>query len=253
MKTRFLLLATLILINYTPPLNAQSLKRSYDERLFISFKSGEMKDWVAVIDELEADYRRTKNSETLYEITHAQYGYIGFLIGSKNIKFARQYLVEAEKNIEILINEQPKNASSKALKGALLAYQISMSPYKAPFIGPKSMAIIDESLKLDSNSVQALIERGNAAHYAPSLFGGDPIEAVKYYSKALSILEKQNGKLPPNTWIYLNTYTQLALAFEKAKQYRNAKQTYNHILTIAPDFKWVANELYPQFKKRHST
>lgn len=145
----------------------------------------------------------------------------------------------------MLLNSHPRNANALAIKGALVAYHISLSPLKAPFLGPRSVALIDESISIDPNAVQALIEKGNAAHYAPSMFGGDPVVAVKYYSKAIAALEKQNSN--QQTWLFLSTQAQLALAFEKAKQIDNAKKTYLNILKIAPDFKWVRDELYPKF------
>ena len=214
-----------------------------------SFKSGDMSDWVKVIEELQVDYKRSKSISSLFELVHAQYGYIGYLLGIKNTKKARQVLSEAEGNIEQLLKVNLRNADALALKGALVAYHISLSPIRAPFLGPRSMGLIDESLSINPNSPQALIEKGNAAHYAPSMFGGDPVVAVKYYTKAIAALEKQNSN--QQTWLFLNTKAQLALAFEKAKQFDNANKTYLEILRIAPDLKWVRDELYPLFQKRY--
>lgn len=222
---------------------------NHQQRLLQSFKSGDMSDWVKVIEELQVHYNRSKNNTSLFELAHAQYGYIGYLLGIKDTKKARQVLSEAEDNIEQLLKVNPRNADALALKGALVAYHISLSPIRAPFLGPRSMGLIDESLSINPNSPQALIEKGNAAHYAPSMFGGDPVVAVKYYSKAIAALEKQNSN--QQTWLFLNTQAQLALAFEKAKQFDNANRTYLEILRIAPDLKWVRDELYPNFLKNN--
>lgn len=224
----------------------------YDTLLYESYKSGNMEVWVDVIESLQKDYGINNDNATLLSLIQAQYGYIGYLIGIKDNKKARQYLGQAERYADNFIVKQPNNADALALRAALMAYQIGLSPYKAPFIGPKSMTAINQSLELNPNSPQALLEKANSAHYAPSMFGGNPVEAVKYYTKCIAALEQQNGGVEPKIWIYLNAYAQLALAQEKARQIENAKRTYLHILKIAPDFKWVANELYPQFKKRNN-
>lgn len=138
-----------------------------------------------------------------------------------------------------------------ALSAALMAYQIAISPYKAPFIGPKSVSVIEASLSLDPNSIQAILEKAHSAHYAPSMSGGNPVEAIIYYKKAIALMEKRNGGGVPQQWLYLHSYAQLALAQEKAERIENAKSTYLHILKIAPEFKWVKDELFPLFLKRY--
>lgn len=247
----FLLILLLTYFSQIEVLSANS-NNSHHSQLYQSFKSGDMDTWFKVMEGLKNQYNKKPNNQLLWEILQAQYGYIGYLIGIKETRKARQMLSDAEKNIEVLINSNPKNADAIALKGSFLAYHISLSLYKAPILGPRSMGLIDEALKLQPNSIQALIEKGNASHYAPSMFGGNPAEAVKYYISAISLFERNNGGSPPENWLYLNTLAQLALAYEKAKQIENARSTFRRILFIAPDFKWVKNELYPQFQKRNS-
>jgi tetratricopeptide (TPR) repeat protein len=92
-----------------------------------------------------------------------------------------------------------------------------------------------------------LIEKGNSKHYAPSFVGGDPKEAIVFYHRAITNL---NGSNQTRSWWYLNTLTQIALAAEKAKDYKLASKTYKEILSIEPNFKWVKDELYPRFLKK---
>ena len=226
---------------------------SYDFRLYQSYKTGDMAQWVKVIDELSQLYKKEPSRQLLFDITEAQYGYIGYLIGIKNSSEARKYLKIAERNVEKILSQNSNNHDALAIKGSLYAYHIALSPYKAPFLGPQSMNLIDEAYKTGSNSPQVLIEKGNAAHYAPSLFGGDPKKATEYYQKAANLLEKSNNGISPKTWVYLNTLAQLALAFEKSNEPANAEQTYRQILKIAPDFKWVKEELYPKFLKKNNS
>lgn len=252
MKLVYSTLITMVFLAFSSPLKAGETGFAYQERLYQIYQSGEMTQWVEVLDAMKLEYQSTPNVDLLYVITLTQYGYIGYLLGIKDNRTARRYLADAEENVERLALRRPNNANVLALKGALMAYQIAISPYKAPFIGPRSMAIIDESIEINPNAPQALLEKANSAHYAPSMFGGDPNLAVRYYAKAIVAFESTNGGVAPRSWIYLNAYAQMALAFEKAKQHQNAKRTYLHILTIAPDFKWVRDELYPKFIKKNN-
>lgn len=225
---------------------------TFNATLYQSFKTGNMSVWLLVLKELELDYKQKPSSDKLFKIVEVQYGYIGYLLGIENTKQAREFLSKADENIDRIIELQPKNADAVAYKSALTAYHISLSPYKAPFLGPRSMRLIDQALAINPESVQANIEKGNALHYAPSMFGGNPSDAVNYYSKAIGLFEKLNQGNPPNSWLYLNTLVQLALAYEKANQIEKARSVYRRILSQSNDFKWVKDELYPKFQRKHS-
>lgn len=53
-----------------------------------------------------------------------------------------------------------------------------------------------------------------------------------------------------NDWNYLSLLTQIAQGFEATKDFKNAENYYKKILSIAPNFGWVKNELYPKFIKK---
>lgn len=255
-RLRFFFGIILLLIAYT--LSARNLVdqsgdiSSFDCRLYSSFQSGEMREWEKVMTEMKGIYSRKPSVDLLFTLTQTQYGYIGYLIGSKKSKEARILIAVAEKNIDTMLKHKPDWADAIALKAALVAYNISLSPYKAPILGPRSMNLIGEALTISKNSLQANIEKGNAFHYAPSMFGGDPVEATTFYTKAIALMEKQQAEKQICSWLYLNTLTQLALAYEKSNQTQMADATYRRILFIAPNFKWVREQLYPNFKRKHS-
>ncbi len=221
----------------------------YDDRLYNCFISSDMLEWQRVIVDLEKEYEATKSIKTEFQLLHAQYGFIGFLLGSKRTSLGEEYIAKADKHIASLLKSNPKWVEVMALEAAIIAFKISLRPYKAPFLGPRSMSLIDDALKLEPNNVYALIEKGNSKHYAPSYVGGSPTEAIVQYQKAITSIKSSNTT---KTWWYLNTLTQLALAAEKAKNYTLASKTYKEILSIEPNFKWVKDELYPKFLKKNA-
>jgi len=43
------------------------------------------------------------------------------------------------------------------------------------------------------------------------------------------------------------------MAYEKTDQIQAAGRVYEKVLKMEPSFKWVSEEVYPQFRKKHST
>lgn len=216
---------------------------NFDTRLANSYRTGQLNEWQGVIGDLTKLYTQTNDLGILFKIAQTQYGYIGFLIGTGKTSEARRYLKMAENNVENILAKRPNCHDALAIQSSLYAFHIALSPYKAPVFGPRSLMIIDEAYKINNASPQVLIEKGNVAHYAPALFGGNLLKAIDYYTLAIEKL--QTGGQP--TWILLNTLVQRAMVYDKAGMKTEAKNAYRQILTLAPDFKWVRDELYPQF------
>ena len=224
---------------------------THKQRLYQCYLTGNMADWLVVMDELSTEYNRTKSVETLFSLTHAQYGYIGYLLGVDDEDRAEKLVAKALSNASVLLDKNPKWVEVLAIKGALIAYKIAMSPYKAPFLGPESVSIIDKALSLDSTNPYALTEKANSKLYAPVLFGGNPKEAVLLYQKAIASIERTLNGSKEYEWWHLNVMAQLAIAAEKSSQTELARSSYRKILQVAPNFKWVRDELYPKFTKKN--
>ena len=106
---------------------------------------------------------------------------------------ARAYVNKADVYLEKLLKDYPRNAQLHSLSGAFYGYKIALAFYKAPFYGPKSMSHIDKSIELDPTDPSGYIEKGNSLQYRPAAFGGDKLEALAYYKKALKLMESHNN------------------------------------------------------------
>jgi tetratricopeptide (TPR) repeat protein len=246
---QFFLRKTILLFALTSlvTISLNSHAYNFDDKLYHCYISSDMVEWQKVIVDLEKELDVTKSSDIEFQLLHAQYGFIGFLLGSKRTSMAEEYIPKADLHIASLLKTNPDWAEVIALEAAIIAYKISISPYKVVFLGPRSIRLLDNALELAPTNVYVLIEKGNYKHYAPSFVGGNPKEAIIFYQKAISNLNASNQT---RTWWYLNTLTQIALAAEKAKDYKLASKTYREILALEPNFKWVKDYLYPQLLKK---
>jgi tetratricopeptide (TPR) repeat protein len=89
---------------------------------------------------------------------------------------------------------------------------------------------------------------GSSKLYTPTTFGGDPNEAIEYFTKSIDLYEQQNDTI--SNWLYLDTHAFLGMAYEKVGKTKEAITTYEKALVIEPNYKWVASNLLPSAKKK---
>lgn len=220
------------------------------ERLYVCFTAGNMDEWARVVADLEQEFNVSKSTRVEFELLHAQYGLIGFLLSKQDELEAERYIAGAEDHIEHLLQVNPEYVEAISIKAAILAYKIAINPLKAFYLGPKSRGLIDRAMRIEPSNPFALIESGNFEHYAPLILGGSTAKAVKFYQMAIDRLLHLNGGEAPKTWWYLNALTQLALAAEKAHNYPLATKTFEDILALEPNYQWIRDDVYPKYLKK---
>ena len=222
---------------------------SISDQIYKAYATGNMTKWYHAMKSYEKSVD-TSILEKRLELINYYYGYTGWLVSVDKDDLAREYIGRSELILDEILENNARNATVLAYKAAFIAYEIAMSNYKAIYLGIKSSRYIEQALEIESNNIQALIERGNELYYSPSAFGGDKKQSIGYYRKAIKCMEDQH--LDYKNWMYLNVMTSLGLAYEATDQIQNAKLCYEKILQVEPDFMWVGDELYPDMLKRHN-
>ncbi|MBN1131571.1 MAG: hypothetical protein JXR52_08280 [Bacteroidales bacterium] len=218
--------------------------------IYQAYISSDMDRWASAIRSMEREWERSGDHLLLYDLTEAQYGYIAWCISVKKRAEAEQYLRKAEANIETLLAHDPDLSKVYALKGALYGFRVGLEPLKAPFYGRKSVDWNGRAIELDPQDPQGWMERANIEFYKPAVFGGSKQRAVPLYEKAVGLYEA-NRASTEKSWIYLNCLSALANAYAETGSIRKADSLYRRILGIEPDFKWIKEEVYPEFRKNH--
>jgi len=189
MKFNALLFAILII----PVLAATAQKKDlayYQCAFFESYRAGNMAPWPGLIDEMA----KVKSADIVWqtEMVKAMYGLVGYEFGLHDKEVARKYVNKADVYLDNLLEKYPDNAQLHSLAGAFYGYKIALAFYKAPFLGPKSMYHVDKAIELNPAEPMGYIEKGNSLQYRPAIFGGDKIEALKFYRKALALIESKD-------------------------------------------------------------
>jgi hypothetical protein len=229
-------------------LPAKGVSGNYKELIYQAYISGNMGLWKQTIDEMQE--QKNKPDAFILELLNYQYGYIPWCISQKKDNEAQAYIQASLENIRILQKHQYKLSYVNAYLAAIYGFRIGLHPYKAPFLGSKSLKAAKLSMKQDSTNPYGYLQKGNAFYHMPALFGGSKTKAIQYYLHAQYLMEQDRQNLKHN-WNYLSLLTSLAQAYEKTSQYDKAYQYYKLILKIEPRFMWVNNELLPEFLNKH--
>ncbi|MBB6276455.1 tetratricopeptide repeat protein [Porphyromonas circumdentaria] len=219
----------------------------HKELIYQAYISGNMDAWYAVLNSMNAKANKTFGEEL--ELLNYEYGYIGWCMSKKKKKMAREYIDRFDARLERLQREGKSLAVLSAYKSASYGFQIGLNRAKAPFLGQKSIAAAERSVKLDPKNWLGFVQLGNIDFYKPAIFGGSKKDALTAYLKAEKVFV--NSGLEKD-WNLLSLWAQIALTYEALEDTKRAEAYYLKILKAEPNFKWVRDELYVNFKKNNN-
>jgi len=209
--------------------------------------------WQQGIEELQKAYALQGEAgiRELYELTLAQYGWIGYCFsGNATCDDLDERIDAADDQSDDLLDLKPYWAPAHALRGSVLAMKINQVPAKAIYLGPKSSGHLNKAVELDAEDPVGWVEMGNMRYHAPAFVGGDKAEAVKCYKKAVSLFDTNPGRKRHN-WLYIHALVWLGQAYEATGQYPEALATYERVVREAPAFRWVQDQLIPGVKTKN--
>jgi glycosyltransferase involved in cell wall biosynthesis/tetratricopeptide (TPR) repeat protein len=226
----------------------REMRERYQNQIYEAYVLNRMPQWTNTLRSMEAAYVRRPEPALLYDILLAQYGLIGYYLGSDDKQQGEYHLERAEKNLEELKKHPAYKSGSLAFEGAFLAFRITLRPIRSVQLGPRSYRRIDEALEADRTNPRVWIEKGNAAFFTPPIFGGSKTDAIEHYSMAIRLLE---AGMPNNyRWLYLSTLVSLANSYEKTGDLNSAIRVLEKALDFEPRFSWVKDEMLPDFRSR---
>ena len=246
MKKSLLLVTVLI-----PMLMIQTSRagdyKNFQDQIYKAYVEDRMSLWRSTLLNMEYEYQNNPDDALLYDILLGHYGLIGYYLGTDHEDKAKKMLEKAEPYLDIMYNRDDYEARAKLFEAAFNGFRIGLRPLRGVSLGPKSATLIDDALEIDPSYPRGYIEKGNHMYYAPSMFGGSKSKAIEHYKKAIDMLEE--GMANNHRWLYLNTLTVLAEAYNETGSSEKAIAILEKALTFEPDFHWVKEELLPSMKE----
>ncbi len=217
--------------------------------IYRGYITGDMKLWEKGMNDLQQSYNRQPDACTLYNLTEARYGYIGYLPGTDDKSAARPLIDAFEKDLELLATYPEYSAETEAFRISPLGFRMGLNPARAITLGPKALKQLETAMEKGGNSAAVWIEKANSEAHMPAFAGGSKEKAAASFREALRLYEAGSGMSACN-WKYLNTMVLLGQLLEKMDDWQGAREAYRRALKRAPDFEWVRDELLPAVEKK---
>lgn len=220
------------------------IQAGYKSEIYEAYVHSDMARWKVVMDKMEASAPLTQAQ--LLELINYQYGYIGWCLAEDKNQEAKKYIDKAEAGALLLLKKQYRESQAHAYLAAIYGFRISLSPLKAPVIGPKSLEQAEMAMSKDKQNPFAYLQIGNALYYRPKLFGGSKEKALPYYLKAEQLMAATDIK---DDWNYLNLLALIGVGYLETDQPQKADVYFTKALKLEPRFSWVKDELVPKLRK----
>lgn len=188
-----------------------------------------------------------RSKQAGYRLALAEFGLLSSTLRDKDEALFDEHVDKTIALLEELCDADKNWGEPKALLGSVYGLQLSYSPWKGMFLGPKSGNLIEEALKASSDSPLAWKLYGNSKFFTPEMWGGDLAEAIKAYEKAI-LLYEANPASCQNNWLYLDTFAFLGQAYAKKNDTDKAISIFEKALQLEPSFDWIHYSLLPQVK-----
>lgn len=205
--------------------------------------------WKKGMEEASLIWLKDPSSCTLYTLTEARYGYIGYLLGKGNKAEARSLVDDFEKDVCQLAELPDRKIEAEAFMIALLGFRMELNPARAMSLGPKALKQLEKALETGGDNPAVWIERANSEASMPAFVGGSKVKAVESLRYAITLFELKRESLGCN-WRYLNTYLLLGKVLEQTGDYKGACDTYRKVLLEEPGFLEVRHILLPAAEKK---
>lgn len=222
----------------------------FRDLIYEAYVLNRMPVWESTLQAMEASYGRQPHPELLYDILLAQYGLIGYLLGTGERDRGARLLSKANDRLEELSAIPGYETTALVFESSFTAYRIALRPIRAVQLGPRVYRLLDHAADQNGDYPRVWIEKGNSAFFTPAIFGGNKENAIDYYQQAIAIFEEHTPR--NHRWLYLSTLVSLANAYQHTGNTGLAVQTLEKALEYEPRFTWVKEEMLPRMREATS-
>ena len=224
-------LMIIILLITTISLSAQKAS----ETQFAAYLKASKVLWEKSVNEAEEAYGKES-----FERAMALYGLLNNTMANQDEETFDQYKKETVDLLEQLIEDNEEWGEPCAVLSSVYGLIMAYSPMKGMYLGMKSSGLMDDAMKLQSESPLVQKLYAGSKLYTPEMWGGDAEKAAKAFQKSLSLFGEVEKA---NNWIYLDTMMGLAMAYKKIGEETKALNTLEKAVELEPQYFWAKAEL----------
>lgn len=151
---------------------------------------------------------------------------------------------EAERVLGSLLAERPDDAEALALLGSVYGMQIT-GMFSGMKLGPKASEAHDRAAELAPENPRVALQRGISASYKPGAFGGGVEAAERELRKAIALFESESDEKAWPNWGRAEVHAWLGQVLARKNDTEGARAAYKKGLSLAPDYRWIRDELLP--------
>jgi tetratricopeptide (TPR) repeat protein len=169
--------------------------------------------------------------------------------GAKDKKALDRGLVRAD-GLLAKVKGEPWASEALGLRGYITGQLIgARGSMSGMTLGPKMMRQTSEALDGAPESGRMLTFHGVTLLNTPEMFGGDPKEALRLFTRATAAFDKASAA-ESATWGEAQAWAWLAQARVKAGDFEGAKDAADKALVCDPEYRWVRSHLLPMIEKK---
>ena len=171
--------------------------------------------------------------------------------GEKSEADASEHLRKAVKHLQIakraVDNREEINeiaAEICALLSNVYGRQISLSPIKGIYLGPKARSVLGKAEHLAHANPRVVLSSAMSYLMTPRLVGGNKAKAMAGFRRAANLFAREKPVDPIRpVWGHSDTYIWMGVAYLERRDRDAAREAFKKALEIDPDSRWAREML----------
>ena len=214
--------------------------------MYQAYLNNNMSVWKTELQKYTASTNLTTTDKL--EISNYLYGYVATLLidADKNKQEINDWIDLWEQYLNDIEKATGKNAYVYVYRSSINAYKSKVKAGGMMVWGPRSLAELKRAQAADPNNPLANGLKGNMLFYMPSFVGGDKIEAIKWFEKALTGISASTDKT--FRWNRCAITLCLAQAHEKTGNKQKAIEIAESELQREPNYTFMRDVYLPSLK-----
>ena len=164
---------------------------------------------------------------------------------SERLKKAVEHLQIAKRAVDDREETNETAAEVCALLSNVYGRQISLSPIKGIYLGPKAKSVLGKAEQLAPGNPRVVLSSAISYLMTPRLVGGNKTKAMAGFRRAAKLFARETPADPIHpVWGHSDTYIWMGIAYMERKESGSRPGGFRKkALEIDPDNRWVREKL----------